>query len=283
MVVVSIKSEKELLMIETDHFKEVMRIRLSQTMNGQPLYWAAAYLIDGLLIDTGPRHTAEELVEFLEGQHVKLAVNTHYHEDHIDANRLIQQRLGLDIYAHPESIPYIERIPELHPYREFIWGVPEPSNVLPVPRRIRTNRFVFDVVETPGHSEGHVALVEREMGWCFSGDLFVSEKPKVTHLGSSIRNTVRSTQRLVEIDTDKLILFTSPGRIIRDGRRALETCVQYLRELSQRARILWEEGLTVTAIRDTLLGGESPLAQMTGGELSSENLIRVILRDWGAL
>jgi len=127
-----------------------MRIRLSQTMNGQPLYWAAAYLVDGLLIDTGPRHTAEELVEFLEGQHVKLAVNTHYHEDHIGANRLIQQRLGLEIYAHPESIPYIERIPELPPYREFIWGVPEPSNVLPVPRRIRTNRFVFDVVEPPG-------------------------------------------------------------------------------------------------------------------------------------
>ncbi|MHA1210144.1 MAG: MBL fold metallo-hydrolase [Candidatus Freyarchaeota archaeon] len=270
-------------MIEVNCFGEVTQIKMSREVDGRPVYWTSAFLVDGLLIDTGPTLTAEELVEFLEGKKISQVVNTHYHEDHIGANRLIQQRLGLEIYAHPESIPYILRIPELPPYREFIWGVPEPSNVLPVPQRIRTNRFVFDVVETPGHSEGHVALVEREMGWCFSGDLFVSEKPKVTHLGSNIRNTVRSMQRLVEIDTDKLILFTSPGRIIRDGHRALETCVQYLRELSQRARILWEEGLTVTAIRDTLLGGESPLAQMTGGELSSENLIRVILRDWGAL
>ncbi|MGQ9723732.1 MAG: MBL fold metallo-hydrolase [Candidatus Jordarchaeum sp.] len=149
-------------MIEINHFEEVMQIKLSQTMNGQPLYWAAAYLVDGLLIDTGPRHTAEELVEFLEGKNVRFAVNTHHHEDHIGANYLLQKKFGIKIFAHPEAIPLINQVPKLLQYQEMVWGYPEPTHVYPLPEIIETDHFRFQIIETPSHSVGHVASGIRE-------------------------------------------------------------------------------------------------------------------------
>lgn len=159
---------EELQMIEINHFEEVTQIKLSQEMNGKPLYWAAVYLVDGLQIDTGPEHTAEELVNFLKGQNVKFAVNTHHHEDYIGANHLLQQRLGIQIYAHPKAVPLINQVPKLLQYQEMVWGYPEPTKVLPSPDKIDTEHFHFNIVETPGHSAGHIAVVEQEKG-CAKG------------------------------------------------------------------------------------------------------------------
>jgi glyoxylase-like metal-dependent hydrolase (beta-lactamase superfamily II) len=47
-----------------------------------------------------------------------------------------------------------------------------------IPETIVTGRFAFQVVETPGHCQGHVCLFEPSRGWCFTGDLFAREKPK---------------------------------------------------------------------------------------------------------
>ena len=66
-------------MIESNYFEEVMQIKMGRDIEGQVFYWVAAYLVDGLLIDTGCMYTAEELVDFLEGKTLNLAVNTHYH------------------------------------------------------------------------------------------------------------------------------------------------------------------------------------------------------------
>jgi len=41
-------------MIKVNQFEEVAQIKLSQTMDERYLYWAADYLVDGLLTNTGP-------------------------------------------------------------------------------------------------------------------------------------------------------------------------------------------------------------------------------------
>ncbi|MFB0561267.1 MAG: MBL fold metallo-hydrolase [Candidatus Lokiarchaeia archaeon] len=266
-------------MIETNHFEEVTQIKMSLEVDGRPIYWTAAYLVDRLLIDTGPKHTSEELIQFLGGQKLNLAVNTHWHEDHIGANKLIQQKYGIEIFAHHESIPLIAQFPSLPPYREWIWGFPESTKVSLLREKIDTEHYHFDVIETPGHSEGHVALVEPKKGWCFSGDLFVNERPKVTHPKTNLPKTITSMIKLAELETDRLILLTSTGRIIKDGHKALQTCIEYLQDLTQKAKNLEKRGLSVTAIREKLIGEESSLAPITKGELSSENLIRAVLQE----
>jgi len=265
-------------MIEVNQFEEVVQIKMSREFEGQPLYWVAAYLVDGLLIDTGCRHAAEELVEFLEGQNLKFAVNTHYHEDHIGANHLLKQKFGIEIFAPRESVPLINQVPKLYPYQEMAWGYPEPTEVDCLPEKVETDHFHFDVVETPGHCNGHVALIELEKGWCFSGDLFVSKKPKVIRPEEDIAGITRSMKKLVALQTDRLILFAAPGRVVQDGRNALGTCIEYFQDLSRRAKQLEKKGLSIVAIRDELLGEEGLFPQVTDGQFSSENLIRAALR-----
>ena len=265
-------------MIEVNRFEEVTQIKMSREVGGTPLYWVAAYLVDGLLIDTGCKYTAGELVAFLEGQHLRLAVNTHYHEDHTGANHLLQQKFGIRIFAPRESVPLINQVPRLYPYQEMVWGYPEPTEVDCLPQKVATGHFRFDVVDTPGHCNGHVALVEPQKGWCFSGDLFISPRPKVVRPEEDIGEIIRSMEKLAALPTSRLVLFTAMGDIVPDGRSALQECIEYFRDLSKRAKQLEKKGLSAAAIRDEIFGKESSLAGLTDGQFSSENLIRAALR-----
>jgi glyoxylase-like metal-dependent hydrolase (beta-lactamase superfamily II) len=272
-------------MIQISQFGEITQFKMGRESQGeawqppgQVFYWTAAYLVDGLLIDTGCPNTAEEFVHALEGRDIKLAVNTHYHEDHIGANYLLQQRFGLEILAARESIPLINMVHKQHTYQELIWGIPVPTKVGLLPGKIETEHFRFDVVPTPGHSKGHVALVELTRGWCFSGDLFASREPKAVRPEEDIAGIVRSMQKLVDLKTERLILLTSLGNVVRDGREALRTCIAYLKGLYQKAKRLDEQGLSAGDIRDQLFGRETILAELTEGDVSAENMIRAVLR-----
>jgi len=54
-------------MIEIAQFEEVTQIRMSRVIDGVPIYWVSAYLVDGLLIDTGCSYTAEEIIQDIFG------------------------------------------------------------------------------------------------------------------------------------------------------------------------------------------------------------------------
>jgi len=265
-------------MIETATFEEITQIRMSREIGGKPVYWVAAYLIDGLLIDTGCSFTADELAAFLDGRPLRQVVNTHFHEDHIGGNRLLQEKLGIPIFAPADSVPIIAREAKLFPYQEMVWGYPIPSETLPLPALIQTERYTFDVIDTPGHSAGHAALVEQSRGWCFSGDIFAREKMKFIRPEEEMGETVASMKRLIDLPTDRLILFTSVGRIVEDGRQALQDCIQYIEDLSRRAKALEKNGRGVPEIMRELFGGEHAFAALSNGQYTTENLVRSVLK-----
>jgi glyoxylase-like metal-dependent hydrolase (beta-lactamase superfamily II) len=269
-------------MIETTAFEEVTQIRMSREINGKPVYWVAAYLVDGLLIDTGCSYTAEELITFLDGRPVRQVVNTHFHEDHVGGNHLLLTRIGVDVYAPADSVPLIGSEAKLFPYQEMVWGYPKPIAVKPLPTVIRTQRHTFDVIDTPGHSAGHASLVEMERGWCFSGDIFAREQMKFIRPEEEMGETVASLRKLIALPTNRLILFTSVGRIVEEGREALRSCITSIEDLSRKAQALEREGLCVAEIMQRFFGGEHSFSQMTNGQYTTENLIRSVLRMEGS-
>jgi glyoxylase-like metal-dependent hydrolase (beta-lactamase superfamily II) len=264
-------------MIEIFDFEEVTRFKMSLEMEGKPVYWVAAYLVDGLLIDTGCSHTAEELAGALEGRELRMVVNTHFHEDHVGADRLLKEQREVPIYAHRDSVPLIDRAAELHPYQEFVWGYPEPVGVSTLGDTIETERFRFDVIETPGHSKGHVALLERAKGWCFSGDIFITEKPRVIRADEDANVLMETMRMLATEPMEQLVLFTSMGEIIPEGRKALLACADYLEGLREEVRGLQANGMSPTDIRSKIFGEGSSLAALTGGHFSSDNLVSSLL------
>ena len=273
-------------MIQINQFGEITQFKMGRESqgeapwepHGQVFYWTSAYLVDGLLIDTGCPHTVEEFIRSLEGRAVKLAVNTHYHEDHVGANYLLQQKLGLKILASHKSVPLINTVYKQQPYQEVVWGIPVPTKVELLPDRIETEHFRFDVVPTPGHCRDHVALIEPTHGWCFSGDLYSSQEPKAIRPEEDMDETARSMQKLIDLETDELVLFTGLGNVVQDGRQALRACITYLKDLSLKAKQLEKQGLSASAIRDQIFGRETVLAEITEGDVSAENMVRAILR-----
>jgi glyoxylase-like metal-dependent hydrolase (beta-lactamase superfamily II) len=269
-------------MLEKTFFEEITQIRMSREIDGKPVYWVAAYLVDGLLIDTGCSYTADELASFLAGREVRQVVNTHFHEDHVGGNHLLQTKFGVAIYAPADSVPLIGRVPNLFPYQETVWGYPEPTMVKPLPAVIQTRCHTFTVIDTPGHSAGHVSLVEMAKGWCFSGDLFAREQMKFIRPEEDMGEVVASMKKLIALPSDRLILFTSVGRIVEDGRQAMESCIRFIEDLSGRAKALEREGLGIAEIVRRLFGGEHTFAQLTNGQYTTENLIRSVLRIGGS-
>jgi hypothetical protein len=66
--------------------------------------------------------------------------------------------------------------------------------------------------------------------------------------------------------------------VVQDGRESLQSCIQYFKDLSQKAKVLQKQGLAPSAIRDEIFGRETVLAEPTEGDFSAENMIRAVLR-----
>ncbi len=94
-----------------------------------------------------------------------------------------------------------------------------------------------------------------------------------------IYEIARSMKKLVNLQTEKLVLFTGLGNVIEDGRQALQSCIEYIRGLSQRAKALEGQGLSASDLVHQLFRRESVLAGLTDGHISSENVVRALLRS----
>jgi hypothetical protein len=51
--------------LETKQFGKVTQLLMGRAIDSNVLYRVDAYLVDGLLVDTGCRHIAEELFDYM--------------------------------------------------------------------------------------------------------------------------------------------------------------------------------------------------------------------------
>ncbi len=85
-------------------------------------------------------------------------------------------------------------------------------------------------------------------------------------------------ERLIALDTERLVLFTSVGKIIEKGREALAACIRYLEDLAGKSKEFRDQGYDIDRIVREIFGGEHKFAEMTNGQYTTENLIRSILK-----
>ena len=264
-------------MIEISEHGAITQIKLSREINGEPLFWVSAYLVDDVLIDTGCIYTSQALLNFLEAKRVSRIINTHHHEDHVGANRVLQEKLGVQVLAHELALDYIRHPPGLPHYREQAWGYPDGSDCEPCPTYVRTHRFNFDVIYTPGHCPGHISLVEIDQGWVFSGDLFIGSDLRVAGPETDVSEMLDSMRNLLAIESEDFTLFTSLRTVRKDGRKALSKFVSKYEDLAGMAKSLASGGMDVPSIVNKLFGQESVFDAITAGQYSSANLVKLLL------
>jgi len=129
-----------------------------------------------LIIDPGMADVEEDEILFglieKQGYLPVMVVNTHCHIDHILGNKSCVERYSVPLVVSQAELPMLERAPSA----SLMWNIP----YRPSPD---TNQFIaegdvleagdlrFDVLDVPGHSPGHLALVHRESQVVFSGDV----------------------------------------------------------------------------------------------------------------
>ena len=269
-------------MLKTTHYDHITRIDLARTLAGRGRYWTTAYLVDGLLIDSGCAYSALGLLAYLQGKPLSCLVNTHTHEDHIGANCHLQRMNSeLKILAHPFALPVLaeprERQP-LHPYRRLMWGWPEPSKGEQVAdgEVIRTENFDFQVLYTPGHSSDHICLYESEYGWLFSGDLFVGGRDRALSAGADIWGVIASLKKIADLPLSTL--YPGSARVRENPGCELGEKIAYLEETGERVLDLYDKGWSVDAITRAIFGGPMFIEIFTLGHFSRRNLVRSYLR-----
>jgi glyoxylase-like metal-dependent hydrolase (beta-lactamase superfamily II) len=238
--------------------------------------WVYAYLVDGLLIDTGPAHTAEELTGFLKDKPLKIAVNTHFHEDHISANKFLQDTYGIDIYAHPLAMDKINAPAKFYPYQEDVWGYPVPSRVKPVGDHISTQNYRFEVIPTPGHDLDHICLFERENAWLFTGDLYVTTKPVACRPNDDMWQIITDLKNIRALNPQ--IIYPAPTHVVMTPAEKLDILIPYLEELGARIEDLYRKGRNVKQIRQEVFGAEGFIAELTQQQFSSLNMVKSFLK-----
>lgn len=255
----------------------VTRFDLARTLAGRGRYWTAAYLVDGLMVDTGCAFSAPELVDALSDETIIAIVNTHSHEDHIGANGCLQRnREGLEIRAHPLAAPVLadpRGEQPLHPYRRFMWGWPEPSQALPISAGevIMTERLRFQAIHTPGHSPDHICLFEPDMGWLFTGDLFVGGQERALRADFNIWGIISSLKQIADLPA--AALFPGSAQVRGNPTTELADKIAYLEDLGEKVLTLHGQGRSVNSIVRELCGGPMLLEFITLGHFSRRSLV----------
>jgi glyoxylase-like metal-dependent hydrolase (beta-lactamase superfamily II) len=262
------------------HLKQdglVTTIRMTSRFLGVPLYKVNAFFVDGLLIDTGFALCRERFLKFLDALHPDVVVNTHHHEDHTGNNFWIRKKYGLLPLAHPKTFFYLQNPSQWIPwYRRLVWGCPPPSEMGELDSKIRTRKFDFMVIPTPGHSDDHICLYEPNEGWLFSGDLFISEQVKYLRRDEDIDSIIDSLKKVAAVHPKRM--FCSFSGSIDRPEDAIHHKIEYLEDLKNEVERGLQRGLSPREIQRRLLGRGDRFSFISSGHISKQNLIHALIK-----
>jgi len=176
-----------------------------------------------VLIDTGIEGTWIKLKEFLQSlrmdlKDVGLIVLTHHHGDHVGSLKKLVELSRAEVAAHKAELELIKSKTGI-----------EPSIALKDGDRIRG----LTVIHTPGHTPGHIALLDEMTRTIFVGDLLYEEGGtlfEIPHRYSmDSEGNRRSITKLRDFDFDNLA--PSHGRpLIGNGRAKLVELINRLQQ-----------------------------------------------------
>jgi hydroxyacylglutathione hydrolase len=147
-----------------------------------------SYLIAGetiTLIDTGVAGCEKRIFDYLgsinyDPSEISLVILTHSHPDHIGAARVIKEATGCSVAAHPAERSWIEDVELQNRERPVPGFATLVGGSVPVDFELDggvtididgSGEYELEVLHTPGHSAGSIALFLAGNGALFSGDV----------------------------------------------------------------------------------------------------------------
>lgn len=232
------------------------------------------YLTDGVLVDTGPSSLRKTFVPFFREHAIDQVVLTHHHEDHAGNTDFLTEK-NIPVYINSTATGICRQPAKLPLYRQIFWGGRKGFAALPLPGAIQGQRHTWQVIDTPGHSFDHIALLNPETGALFTGDLFVSPKTKIIMETENIPETMSSLRKLLELDFGTV--YCGHCGVVERGRELLSMKLNFLENLTGQVMKLHDQGWTVKEINKKLFPQKPPLTYISLGQWSSRHIIGTII------
>jgi len=140
-----------------------------------------AYLIGDVLVDTGVKQSAEKIPGLLADRQLSAIALTHAHGDHAGSARRLADRLGVPVWCGERDRQAAETgrlavAPALRrPRLAALANAAAGFDGVPVARTLAEGDALpagFTVLDTPGHSPGHVSFWREADRTLICGDVF---------------------------------------------------------------------------------------------------------------
>lgn len=188
------------------------------------------------VVDPGPPAAAEQARLFAKldecvaaGSKLAGVVLTHHHPDHVGAVPAIQERYGLTVFAHPETLGRLPKLASSQPLSDGdeldLGRAPDGSD-----------SWVLRAIHTPGHARGHLAFRESRYGALLAGDLCSTVSTIVIDPPEGHMATYLASLRRI-LDEDITTLYPGHGPAHRSGPALVR---HYLGHRQQRENLLFE-------------------------------------------
>lgn len=198
------------------------------------------YIIEGVLVDSGIRSSYSTISKVLQQIPVTQHILTHAHADHQGCSDLICTEFSIPLICHPNEVIRTET-------GMVTTNYPNPNNLIAkfqqkywagqghkVQKTIVENDLIgsFKVIETPGHSEGHISLFRERDGVLIIGDAATNINLLTTisrlHLPPNIftldqQKNIQSLEKLANLHP--AIICFGHGPIMRNKNQEFEKFV----------------------------------------------------------
>ena len=259
--------------VEEKRFGAVRAIKLGFGPLGPPLMCVHLFYLDGLVIDSGQRHMQKAVLELLSGSTVAKILLTHHHEDHSGNAAAISKSHNAPVFGHPVTAEKMKRRFPIKPYQRYVWGHSESAEVSPLPKIIESDGYTLVPVHCPGHSRDHIAYLEPNHGWLFSGDLFLGERIKFFRSDEVFQDQIVSIKNILAHDFEALFCAHNPCAY--GGKSRLRNKLQFLEELYGDVQQMKAAGHSAkAAIRRLDHKNDRIVKWFTMGNVSFANMVR---------
>ena len=145
-------------------------------LSGKPRDAINVYVIDDVLIDSGMPFDKGRIMQQIAGHGVTAHALTHAHPDHFGSSHAICEALGIPLWAGADDVEAVERGKMAFGGRHRLLPA---AKAHPVARALVEGDEVagFTVLETPGHSPGHVSFWRERDRTLICGDVMWGQNP----------------------------------------------------------------------------------------------------------
>lgn len=259
--------------IRTHQFGPIESLELGWTLVGQPMLTSHAFLIDGVLIDTGPRRMQRHMLEWAKKKHITQIVLTHHHEDHSGNAAALHAMLGVPVYGDPKTVRLMQTGFSMLPYRHYSSQRPGLLNMLPLEDCVCGEQYSLEPIHTAGHCRDHTVYFLSELKTLFSGDLYVGDRIRYFHSEERMDEEIAALKNLITLDVERLLCAHHP--IERRGKEKLQSKLAYLEHFRDQVMELQKKGMDESSVVRALDIGETWRIRLaTCGDVSLRNMVR---------